>query len=66
MEVDSILKKHEVFDYTFADFEQNRQALRELHKGEDRARSQGDRSALCRRRGHIVLLVCFPEAMGKS
>jgi len=30
MQVDAFLKEHEVFDYSVADFEQDRETLREL------------------------------------
>lgn len=34
MQVDAFLKEHEVYDYTVADFEQDRQTLRQLRTKE--------------------------------
>ena len=34
MEVDAFLKEHEIFDYSAADFEQDRETLRELRMRE--------------------------------
>lgn len=34
MQVDAFLKEHEVYDYSAADFEQDRETLRELRKRE--------------------------------
>jgi len=34
MQVDAFLKEHEVYDYTVADFEQDRETLRQLHARE--------------------------------
>lgn len=34
MQVDAFLKEHEVYDFTAADFEQDRKTLRELRAGE--------------------------------
>jgi len=34
MEVDAFLKEHEIFDYSAADFEQDRETLRELRMKE--------------------------------
>jgi hypothetical protein len=34
MQVDAFLKEHEIYDYTAADFEQDRETLRQLHLGE--------------------------------
>ncbi len=36
MEVDAFLKEHEIFDYSAADFELDRESLRELRMGEAR------------------------------
>ena len=36
MQVDAFLKEHEVFDYSAADFEQDRETLRELRMREAR------------------------------
>jgi Uncharacterised protein family (UPF0175) len=36
MEVDAFLKEHEIFDYSAADFEQDRETLRELRMREAR------------------------------
>ena len=36
MEVDAFLKEHEIFDYSAADFEQDRETLRELRMREVR------------------------------
>ena len=36
MEVDTFLKEHEIFDYSAADFEQDRETLRELRMKEAR------------------------------
>jgi Uncharacterised protein family (UPF0175) len=36
MEVDALLKEHEIFDYSAADFEQDRETLRELRMREAR------------------------------
>ena len=36
MQVDAFLKEHEIFDYSAADFEQDREALRELRMREAR------------------------------
>ena len=36
MQVDAFLKEHEIFDYSAADFEQNRETLRELRMREAR------------------------------
>ena len=35
MQVDAFLKEHEVYDFTVADFEQDRETLRQLRTGED-------------------------------
>jgi len=37
MQVDAFLKKHEIFDYSAADFEQDRETLRELRMKEARS-----------------------------
>ena len=37
MQVDAFLKEHEVFDYSAADFEQDRETLRELRMREARS-----------------------------
>ena len=34
MQVDAFLKEHEIFDYSTANFEQDRETLRELRMGE--------------------------------
>ena len=34
MQVDAFLKEHEIYDYTAADFEQDRETLRQLRLGE--------------------------------
>ena len=36
MQVDAFLKEHEIFDYSAADFEQDRETLRELRRREAR------------------------------
>jgi len=36
MQLDAFLKQHEVFDYSAADFEQDRETLRELRMREAR------------------------------
>ena len=36
MQVDALLKEHEIFDYSAADFEQDRETLRELRMREVR------------------------------
>jgi hypothetical protein len=36
MQVDAFLKEHEVFDFTAADFEQDRETLRQLRMREAR------------------------------
>ena len=36
MQVDAFLKEHEIFDYSAADFEQDRETLRELRMREAR------------------------------
>jgi hypothetical protein len=36
LQVDAFLKEHEIFDYSAADFEQDRETLRELRKREVR------------------------------
>ena len=36
MQVDAFLKEHEIYDYSAADFEQDRETLRELRVGEGR------------------------------
>jgi hypothetical protein len=36
MQVDALLKEHEIFDYSAADFEQDRETLRELRMREAR------------------------------
>ena len=36
MQVDALLKEHEIFDYSAADFEQDRETLRELRMREGR------------------------------
>ena len=35
MQVDAFLKEHEVYDFTVADFEQDRETLRQLRTGKD-------------------------------
>jgi hypothetical protein len=37
MQVDAFLKEHEVFDFTAADFEQDRETLRQLRANESRS-----------------------------
>jgi hypothetical protein len=37
MQVDAFLKEHEIFDYSVADFEQDRETLRELRVKERRS-----------------------------
>jgi len=39
MQVDAFLKEHEVYDYTVADFEQDRQTLKCLHQREAQHRA---------------------------
>ncbi len=36
MQVDAFLKEHEIYDYTAADFEQDRETLRQLRMGQAR------------------------------
>jgi hypothetical protein len=36
MQIDALLKEHEIFDYLAADFEQDRETLRELRMREVR------------------------------
>ena len=36
MQVDAFLKEHEIYDYTAADFEQDRETLRQLRMGQSR------------------------------
>ena len=36
MQVDAFLKEHEVYDYTAADFDQDRETLRQLRMRQDR------------------------------
>jgi hypothetical protein len=40
MQVDAFLKQHEIFDYSAADFEQDREILRELRMREARPRDR--------------------------
>ena len=35
MQVDAFLKEHEIYDYSVADFEQDRETLRDVRKRED-------------------------------
>ena len=36
MQVDAFLKEHEIYDYTAADFEQDRETIRQLRMGQSR------------------------------
>jgi Uncharacterised protein family (UPF0175) len=46
MQVDMFLKEHEIYDYSVADFEQDRETLREIRKIEAQPASTGSRSSL--------------------
>ncbi len=59
MQVDAFLKEHEIFDYSAADFEQDREALRELRVREARSGAQPFR---CGGRRHLTCQISHGDS----